>query len=508
MKRALQLHALLWTCRAVVWTASWIVPRGRRREWARQRQMRAWHWCHFLVESGRFSRATELDLLRNCWGAYTEALWERLDRGRFLARLQRARRSPWLCLATLALALAVLAPLTGFAPEARSMLSLPYQHAARLFTLRPAGRFEWFRSDTLLGVTGAWRKSKLIEDLAAYSWGPGTLTGGGRSVGALTARVSPRFFEVLEVRAARGRTFTAGDLAHCAECVLLSDDAWEELFHRDPNAIGQLVQIKGREQRVIGILPERFAFMTPGIAAWSLLDPSAPPFTNFVDRMGAVARFAPGVSAAQAVPALEDLSENEGYYFRHTRLEVTSLRAQARQATKWYLLFLLLAIGGSVAIVRSGRARANAGQQGSKRRDVVRWWAYFLAKSGLLLAAVFVVALELARYLSVAFTGTAHGLAGILSLWLFMVGAIGALSWAIHDQRQRCRVCLQRLGMSAHVGCPSYSLLDWAATEMMCAAGHGMLHIPDTESSWLDHDRWNHLDESWAELFERQQPSS
>jgi len=508
VSRTLHLRRLLWTCRVVIWTACWIVPRQRRREWARTRQARAWHWCHFLVESGRLSRASELDLVRNCWGAFAEAFWERYDRARFLARLEHTRRSPALCLGILAFVLVLLVPATGFAPEARSMFSLPYQHAARLFTLRPAGRFDWFRSDTLLGVTAAWQKSKLIEDIAAYSWGPATLAGGGRAVGISAAQVSPKFFEVLEVGAARGRTFHADDMAQCGDCVVLSDDAWEEISRRSPGVIGQTVELKGRPRRVIGVLPARFVFGAPDIAAWSLLDPAAPPFTNFVDRMGAVARFAPGVSAARALPVLEDLSENEGYYFRHNRLEITSVLAQARQAVKWYLLFLLLAMVGSVSIVRSGRARSNTGRQRSKLRDVAWWWTFFLAKSGLLLGSVFVIVLNLARYLSVLFTGSAHGFAGVFSLWLFMVGAIGALSWAIHDQRQRCRVCLQRLGMSVHVGCPSYSLLDWAATEMMCAEGHGMLHIPDTESSWLDHDRWNHLDESWADLFQRQQPSA
>jgi hypothetical protein len=216
----------------------------------------------------------------------------------------------------------------------------------------------------------------------------------------------------------------------------------------------------------------------------------------------------PGVNAEMALVDLEGVAENAGYYFRKTRLEISSLRGEARLALKWYLLFLLFATLGSVAIVRSGRARANATQAHSNLREVVRWWAFFVLKSALLLATAFVVSLDLARSVSHLFTGAAHPLAGVLSLWLFMLGAIGVLSWAIHDQRERCRVCLQRLGMSVHVGCPGYFLLDWAATEMICANGHGMLHIPDIESSWFDHDRWNHLDASWADLFQGHQPGA
>jgi hypothetical protein len=508
MSPSFHLRRLLWTCRAVIWTASWLVPRARRSEWARRRNTQAWHWCHFLVESGRRSRATELELVRHCWSAFADALWQRFERDAFLARLDHMWRRPAFCLASLAIVLLSLILITGFAPAARSMFSAPYVESANLFTLRPAGRFAWFRSDSLLGLTSAWRRSRPVQAIAAYSWGPATLDAGGRTLPVLAARVSPGFFDVLGVRAAHGRTFAEADLESCRDCVLLSAEAWNDVFDRDSRLIGRSVEIQGAAYRVVGILPDRFSFLLSDIAAWSLLGPADKPFSNFVDRMGAVARLTPGMTGEAARAELQDAAENAGYYFRKTPLEIASVRSEARLATRWYLLFLAMALLGSVAIVRSGRARANSSQPASGLRQIARWWAFFLSKSALLLAGTFVIALESARYLSRLFTGTTHSLAGILSLWLFMLGAIAVLSWAIHDQRRRCRVCLQRLGMSVHVGCPGYFLLDWAATEMLCANGHGMLHMPDVECSWFDHDRWNHLDKSWADLFQGREPSS
>jgi hypothetical protein len=52
------------------------------------------------------------------------------------------------------------------------------------------------------------------------------------------------------------------------------------------------------------------------------------------------------------------------------------------------------------------------------------------------------------------------------------------------------------------VGAPSYLLLDWGGTELVCSEGHGMLHVPEMESSCLELGQWVQLDESWKPLFE------
>ena len=81
-----------------------------------------------------------------------------------------------------------------------------------------------------------------------------------------------------------------------------------------------------------------------------------------------------------------------------------------------------------------------------------------------------------------------------------------ALSWSLHDQGRRCRLCLRRLGNEASVGTPSYLLLDWWGTELVCSDGHGLLHVPEMKSSWQEFDQWVSLDESWKPLFEHEEP--
>jgi hypothetical protein len=75
------------------------------------------------------------------------------------------------------------------------------------------------------------------------------------------------------------------------------------------------------------------------------------------------------------------------------------------------------------------------------------------------------------------------------------------LRWVLRDQRQRCPVCLRRLTHPAHVGEASRSFLAWNGTELICAGGHGLLHIPEIQTSWFSTQRWLYLDPSWDVLF-------
>jgi hypothetical protein len=127
--------------------------------------------------------------------------------------------------------------------------------------------------------------------------------------------------------------------------------------------------------------------------------------------------------------------------------------------------------------------------------------AFFAAKSLLLLLAVLLAGLEFTSACSITMIGGTDLLAEPLSTWLFLIGCMTALTWSIHDHRVRCRECMRRLGLAAHVGCPGSLLLSWAGTELVCISGHGMLHVPEMPSCWLEPERWTALDSSWRELF-------
>ena len=166
----------------------------------------------------------------------------------------------------------------------------------------------------------------------------------------------------------------------------------------------------------------------------------------------------------------------------------------------------MLSLLGGIALGSSRLGGAKTRKIKLSFQHTLRWWGFFTLKTLLLLAICFVGSLELTGKLSVMFTGSVHPLVGPFSTWLFLVTAMIALSWSLHDQGRRCRFCLRRLGNEASVGTPGYLLLDWWGTELVCSDGHGLLHVPEMKSSWQEFDQWVSLDESWKPLFENEEP--
>ena len=486
--------------RAVIWLASWIVPGRERLRWRESWTKQVWHWSQFLAESRQLNRERKLELARFCWSSFSAAFWLRFDREAFLSRQGRLQRSPKFCLTAIAFTLAFFAVLGGIVPVVRSFLSSSIPEPDRLCVISLDGKFRRVRSETLFDLASAWRSSKLLEAVAPYSWGPGTLLGSHRSISILSARVAPGFFQVLGLQAAHGRTFRAGDEQTCGGCVVLSDTIWRLQFHSDPAVVGRTATVDGAERLVIGVLPRNFHLLSPEIAVWTLLDSHSPPFSNFVERIGAIARMQPGATQQTVEADLADLTENAGYVFPASMLAVTSGAAEIRRYVVSLVLLILLAVLCAAWIVyaRSGSAM---GRSPSTLRDRLRWWSFFVTKSVLLLIVTGLLAWTTVRWLSISVYGSIHPMANAIVIWLFLVLSVAPLSWAIYDQQRRCRVCLQRLGTPIAIGAPGYVLLDWSGTEMVCPHGHGVLYLADSQANWLERDRWDNLDDSWADLF-------
>jgi hypothetical protein len=486
----------------MLWLASWIVPDGQRVGWRESWTNQVWHWCNFLAESGQLNRDKELELARFCWSAFPAAFWLRFDRDQFLRRANRLRRSPAACLGGIALLLAVVILAGGIIPAVRSFLSSPISEPDHVCVISLNGKFRRVRSETLLDLASAWKNSKLLDAVAPYSWSPGKLVGPRRTVPILAARVAPEFFQVLNLNVAIGRTLRTGDDRTCSNCVLLSHEIWQLQFNGDPAIVGQQVTLEGdgSPRTVIGVLPNNFHLLSPEIAVWALLDSTSPSFSNFVERIGAVARMKPTATAQEVEADLADRTENAGYVLPASLLVVTSGRAEMRRYVATYLLFVLLAMACAVLIVYA-RSRGGVGRAPLSLRDRCRWWTFFIAKAALLLLVTGLFAWTAVRWLSVCLVGSIHPMANAIALWLFLILSVAPLSWAIHDQQRRCRVCLRRLGTPIQIGAPGHVLLDWSGTELMCPEGHGVLYLPDSEANWLERDRWDNLDDSWAGLF-------
>lgn len=84
---------------------------------------------------------------------------------------------------------------------------------------------------------------------------------------------------------------------------------------------------------------------------------------------------------------------------------------------------------------------------------------------------------------------------------LLFFGLMGAVRWALADQRRRCPVCLHVLSNPAQIGDPSRAIFGWHGTEFVCALGHGLLYVPAARTTWYSAQRWQYLDPSWSSLF-------
>ena len=265
-----RLSATLWSCRAIVWMASWLVPASGRSAWRSTQYSRFWHWCHFLAESGQLNAQNRLLLARTSWHLFPEALWTRHDRDQFYASGRRLMGSPVALLAALMLAGALLVFGSGAVGVVREFYSTPVPQPDRVVVITLDGKgingtFARTRSDTLLDLASIWNKSNMASGLTPFSWGPGTILLPSRDLSVATARVGANFFTTVGVRPLLGRSFQPDDVEHCRECVLLSYGIWEREFHADPNIAGKQVVLNGSPRKIIGVLPRGLRLISPAI---------------------------------------------------------------------------------------------------------------------------------------------------------------------------------------------------------------------------------------------------
>ncbi len=71
--------------------------------------------------------------------------------------------------------------------------------------------------------------------------------------------VSPNYFDVLGVRPAIGRFFTAADESATAPAVVISHQLWSARFGRDPAVVGRSIRLSGQSVTLLGVTPAAFA---------------------------------------------------------------------------------------------------------------------------------------------------------------------------------------------------------------------------------------------------------
>jgi predicted permease len=147
---------------------------------------------------------------------------------------------------------------------------LPYGDAARLVTLstHDLARNQW--DGTSFPNFVDWRaQSTSLAALTCYrrTHVSQVTFGADAPRRAQEGLVCPGFFEVIGAPPLLGRTFTEDEFNR-GRVVVLSEGLWREHFGGSATALGQTLDIDGRDHLVIGVMPRAFQLPTPDTRFW------------------------------------------------------------------------------------------------------------------------------------------------------------------------------------------------------------------------------------------------
>jgi hypothetical protein len=121
--------------------------------------------------------------------------------------------------------------------------------------------------------------TEIFRSTAAFKPADLTLTSSDRTQHIQAMKVTSGYFPLLGVEPLRGRLFTqADDTLGNPHVVLLGDALWENLFDRDPKAIGKTLRLDGSAYEIIGVIPSKLdAMFFPHPDVWipAAIDPES-----------------------------------------------------------------------------------------------------------------------------------------------------------------------------------------------------------------------------------------
>jgi predicted permease len=348
--------------RALVRVASLIVPgrharREFRDEWEAELSATR-HGTAAAVSRGRLRSA------RRSLGAVPDAFYlfsRQWSVDMLLQDLRYAfrvltRRPAYTALVLLTLAVGIGASTAVFsAIDAVLLRPLPYRDPSRLveiwendrvnakprYPVAPANWLDW-RAQT-----------HTFEHVTAYIESGGSLSLGSDPFHATVPVVAADFFDTLGVRPMLGRTFQPGDAVPQHQRVLvLSNDTWRQRFGSDPQVVGRTVTYGGADYRIVGVMPQGFAFPTRNVDAWrpvaetpDLMQTRAQHFLTVV------ARVRPGVTMTQAAADVEAVAIADQKRFTATNDQRGTTMLQLREAITGDARQPMLLIGVAVAML-------------------------------------------------------------------------------------------------------------------------------------------------------------
>jgi putative ABC transport system permease protein len=216
--------------------------------------------------------------------------------------LRKAPGFTAIAVATLALGIGANTAIFS-AVDAMLVRPLPYADADRVVLVwEDVGVAGIPRNTPAPGNYNDWaRLSRSFTGMAATRGANANLTADGPPELILGRAVTPNFFDVLGVRPAIGRSFTAEEDRTGAPVVVISDGLWRRRYRGDRSIVGRTLLMNDNRYEVIGVMPRGFVFRNREMNYWVPIHFSPEvAVTRQSHFLNVVARLAPGVSLAAA----------------------------------------------------------------------------------------------------------------------------------------------------------------------------------------------------------------
>ena len=199
------------------------------------------------------------------------------------------------------------------------------------------------------------RQSQSFDGISAFAPQSINLTGQERPERLRGTFVSANFFDLLGVRAARGRTFLPGeDEPGNGRLAVVNHSLWVRRFGSDPNFVGKRLVLNGSVFTVVGILPEGFDFpLDPDRNEIWLPWGENPWFSRSRDHynLWAVAKLKKGVSLNTAQAEMTTIAKRLAQQYPDEDAQRTAVIRPLREVATEDLRTLLLVLVGAVALV-------------------------------------------------------------------------------------------------------------------------------------------------------------
>lgn len=230
------------------------------------------------------------------------------------------RRPGWTFIAVLTLAVGIGANTAVYTvADALMLRPPPFDHSERLYWIYDINEKLRLTVNNTVPPSPAnfldWREQNhSFEHMVA--WRNWWFSVAGSSSGAITAEqvrgvtVSPRFFDMLGVQAAVGRTFRPEEEQPGRDrVVVLTHGFWIRRFGGDQSIVGRTLLVDGLPFTVIGVLPSDFYFLWPDSAVFMPLRVDAD-FRRGRSTHSVVvlARLAPGITRTEAQADLDRIT--------------------------------------------------------------------------------------------------------------------------------------------------------------------------------------------------------